>query len=211
MSTQECWLFLNCEALTGKPVDECPNYNTCKEAGQDSPHRKCVLPYTYEQESYYHGLKVLWVRRCELPQEAYEAGWHTAKYIPYVRGEYQINSNEFIPILTVEIIKNGLTEGEQKEIHRSGWQKAESIPYHWSEPWQEKRYLAVKKYPLGFPEKFIEAGWHPAINFPYHCFMVTWETPNYFHLEVNFNAENPAYAELTSLGWYPPVNLPEIY
>ncbi|MHC5777967.1 hypothetical protein [Nostoc sp.] len=40
-----CWLFLDCESMTGIPAEECPNLESCKNNALHSQNRWCFLPY----------------------------------------------------------------------------------------------------------------------------------------------------------------------
>lgn len=44
-SKEGCWLFLDCEILTGIPAEECPNAESCKHNALESQNRWCFLPY----------------------------------------------------------------------------------------------------------------------------------------------------------------------
>lgn len=189
----DCWLFLDCEIVTGKPLEKCPNRKQCKQNALHSSNRKCELPFGFRVQDG----KTYLAASPRMPEEAKSVGWHPAIELFY---EYK----DGILLIGKSFFGNRLTIPE--EAKALGFAQAEEPCYGYSD-----NYLHVFKYPsvgTEFPAKFIEAGWYPAIDLPYyiHPDWGNWANPNsrkFSVLEVKFDVDAPERAETIAHGWYP--------
>lgn len=184
-----CWLFLDCEILTGKPPEKCPNYKSCKHNALHSQNRWCFLACQMwfpdrDQLFKIPTLEVLaWI-----PTEAKEAGYGTAIEICY---SYKDSC------LTIGKDEHGFSLDISEEARALGFAEAEKIPYKY---WRlrECGKLEVNYY----SRTFKELGWYVPVFLPYH-FKHDLDTGKVF-LEVDFNHTLSEYKEAIACGWYPP-------
>ncbi|MBD2451158.1 hypothetical protein H6G76_29315 [Nostoc sp. FACHB-152] len=181
----DCWLFLDCEVMTGKPPGKCPNYKQCKQNALHSSNRTCILPFSYTN-------KTCLVVNQNISEEAKSGGWHPAVGLFY---EYEDK--------TLLVGKKYWTVPESAQA--LGFAKAEATPY-----WLNSKpgYLYVTRYTPAseYPSKFKEAGWYPSIDLPYsiHPDWDDWKNEQKISiLEVDFNVDAPEYIEAIAQGWYP--------
>jgi hypothetical protein len=203
-----CWLYLNCEDMTGQPAEQCPNRKRCKRNANHSENRSCELPYHYWQvnpqfdQLFDHpGDRRLTVL-CFIDKEAIAAGWHPAEELFWVYRDNTLwigndpKSPYFLKILP-----------EAKEL---GFAQAESMPYSLN---SETGKLHVSRYVpwCTYPQKFLDAGWCPAIDLPYCIFETdSSDSPDPIvrkGLYVDFPFEQREYHEALEAGWHPPCPL----
>ncbi|MGB3205197.1 MAG: hypothetical protein WBB28_09430 [Crinalium sp.] len=205
LDIKECWLFLDCEQVTGKTPDKCPNHKQCKHNALNSNNRVCRLPYTFQhwhpkKDGLFKNEEYWLVVDRDAPEEAYEAGWY-----PPISLFYEYINN----ILIVKRFSNSLPKPDQEIAKQLGWAEAHSLPFHYFE---EDQRLAVIGYiqMASYPQIFVDAGWYPAVDLPYY-----YLEANIFNefnlLKVCFDGktENLDYVEAINLGWHPAVDLPQ--
>lgn len=206
-----CWLYLNCEDMTGKPPDQCPNRKRCKRNAKHSPNYYCELPYTYQKidpqydQLFDHEEKYLVVHRQLLSEEAIAAGWMAPERLFY---SYQNNTlligicprQHYFLLLPLE-------------AEAMGFARAEHTPYGLN---SEPGRLVVTRYEpvCTYPKHFLEAGWAPSLNIPYSVIErdSSDDTDDPIlkrGLYVGFPSGKPEYEEAIAAGWHPPVPLPQ--
>ncbi|NJQ96797.1 MAG: hypothetical protein HC784_01995, partial [Hydrococcus sp. CSU_1_8] len=77
--TKECWLFLDCQVMTGYQPSQCPNYKNCQHNAIHSINRACAVPYHRFIDDEFRSLEVC----VYVEPEAIAAGWHTSVRLPY--------------------------------------------------------------------------------------------------------------------------------
>ena len=186
-SEVDCWLFLNCEVLTGFPPEKCPNRKNCKQNALHSHNRSCSLFYEYDHEDSNY--RKLIVRK--IPDYALGLGWEQADPLFYEYEEGSLTICRTIP----------------EEAQALGFAKSQVLPY---EPHSRPGYLWVSKYHgRPYPPEFKEAGWYPATELPFYRYRDP-EDRLVKVLSVNFRTDDPEYSEAIAAGWHPAVELPSI-
>ena len=195
----DCWLFLDCEQMTGKPPEKCPNRKQCKQNALHTSNRSCNLPYqrwlpTPDQLFSIPTLQVL----NSASEEARAAGWHPTFDLFY---EYRHGG------MWVGRFFNGGSPRIPEEAQALGFATAEDTPY-----WLNSKpgYLFVTITASGgerYPAKFKDAGWYPAIALPYYI-MPDWNLGSVSVLKVSFPIDDPDYQDAIAAGWYPASELP---
>lgn len=199
-----CWLYLNCEDMTGQPSEKCPNRRKCRVNAKHSENRSCDLPYWYcplDFDFFSYGQQVLTVQYT-LEPEAIAAGWQSAEPLPWHLQDdglwigFNPNTSFFIPVT--------------QEAQAAGFDRAQHTPYGLnSKPGQ----IIVTDYAIRdlYPEHFLKAGWHPAINLPYYIIKKSRSNPDHSiaGLYVSFDIRDSAYKKAIAAGWYPALSLTE--
>jgi len=205
-----CWLYLNCEDMTGKPAAKCPNRRKCRINAKHSDNLSCDLPYTYQQyDPVYDRLFDIkenhLLVHAPLEEEAKEAGWCPAKPLFY---SYQNNA------LWIGIDPDTrYFRLMPKEAESLGFARAESTPYSLN---SEPGKLHVTRYVpwCTYPKKFLDAGWSPSLELPYYIQAEDIgkegdDYPIFKGLYVAFGINQPEYEEAIAAGWHSPVPLPQ--
>jgi hypothetical protein len=175
--TKECWLFLNCQVMTGKTPSQCPNYRHCKYNALNTMNRVCALPYHRFVDNGLVSLEV-----CASVQiEAIAGGWHQPVRLPY---RYKPG------YLKVGIFTGDLIPYLDRNHIEAGYDIAKDLPYIVLEHKQ-----LVVKHALSQAQK--EAGWRTALDLTYR------RRKNPKRWEVFFDSLDPDYTEAIAAGWYP--------
>lgn len=186
--TKECWLFLDCQVMTGYPSDRCPNYRKCKHNALHSGNRTCILPYTRQ----------LWNEDDFLPQENYlrvdydsdaiEAGWQCSTPLFYSYNQQRKILEVWDDLYPIPL--------EAKQL---GFAEAQLLPYYYCD---RQKKLTVKSFVLKGQElaDFLAAGWHHAIELPYSRYydyktkqfvgIIVWRKENGWIPSELINSEN---------------------
>lgn len=200
-----CWLYLNCEDMTGQPAEKCPNRRKCRVNAKHSENRSCDLPYWYcplDFDFFSYGQQVLTVQYT-LEPEAIAAGWQTAEPLPWHRQHdglwigFNPNTYFFIPITP--------------EAQAAGFARAEDTPY--SSNSKPGEIIVTDYYPRGlYPRHFLKAGWYPADKLPYYTIKKSRGNPDnsIAGLYVSFPVTDSTYQEAIAAGWYPPLSLDDL-
>lgn len=206
-----CWLYLNCEDMTGKPAEKCPNRRKCRVNAKHSDNRYCQLPYTYQHidprydQLFDHEERHLEVHHQLVSEDAIEGGWMWPERLFY---SYQYNT-----LLIGEAYKTHFWLYIPPEAAALGFAKAEVTPYALnSEP--GKLIVTVYEPWCTYPKKFLDAGWAPALKLPYYVQENDIgkegdDYPIFKGLYVNVSTEQSEYKDAIAAGWYPPRFLPQ--
>lgn len=176
---RECWLFLDCQVMTGYPPKRCPNYIACLNNAQNSVNRSCSLPYERWLPSNNRYLYVIPFYK----HESQSAGWHPAMKIPY---EYEKGK------LEVGWFQDGVAFYLEDEAVKAGYQIAEDLPYT---VMNNPKQLLVKKC-VGKAQ--AKGGWGSPVDLP----MRRRKEPDRW--EVDFLRCDSSYKEAIAAGWHPP-------
>jgi len=175
---KECWLFLDCQEMTGYPPKKCPNYKNCKHNALNNINRVCVLPY----HRFFESKALSFLEVCVYVQpEAIAAGWHSPVRIPYRYKPGYLEVGMFI---------GDLIPCLEKEQIAAGYAIAEELPYIIL----KNKKLLVKHFRSQAKK---EAGWCASVNLPYCC----KRKPKRW--EVDFDQADERYREAIAAGWYP--------
>jgi len=186
-SKEGCWLFLDCEILTGIPADECPNTESCKHNALESQNRWCFLPYQRwlpEMDQLYK-IPTLEVDYWVAP-EAAEAG-----YSPPVSLFYAYEDS----FLGIGEDREGKRIGDvPPEATELGFARARYLPYKVS-----KGVLTVEI--INDLRLSRDIGWGEAADLPY-ALHHDIETGKRF-IKVDFDINSTKNQEAIDSGWHP--------
>lgn len=201
----DCWLFLNCEMMTGSPPEKCPNRKACKQNAMHSSNRVCKLPYEIEK---WHPildeeLKSWLVVRYDMPEEAKSAGWHPAENFT----KYYVYKNRCLWVGR-EDWDGWYCPNLPQELTVLGWATSVELPYWFINVWQDDRgsyrnYLEV----ITGIAVHQENGWYKALKNLYYKMSKCGNLFSCDELHVSFPTDDPNYSEAIALGWYPAVDL----
>ena len=172
---RECWLFLDCQGMTGHPPSECPNFMDCRRQALASPNRVCKLPYLVQHFNpvSYPDFKVeLCVLRVLLncsSEESLAAGWLPAEPLFYTRNEmpYSFSYGKVVYGKTLSLTiayeemmgTPPVSHHVPPEAKRLGFAEAVKLPYRF-DPAGCLRVLFDPSVPSN--AEAIAAGWYPA-------------------------------------------------
>lgn len=195
----DCWLFLDCFEMTGRPPEKCPNRKQCKQNALHSSNRSCSLPYQrwLPERDQLFSIPTLQVLK-SASEEARAAGWH-----PTVDFFYEYRDGG----LWIGRFFNGGLPKIPEEARALGFATAEDTPY-----WLNSKpgYLFVTHTAPGgkfYPAKFKNAGWYPAVDLPYYI-LPDWSDKSVSVLTVSFPLDDPDYQDAIAAGWHPACELP---
>ena len=153
--TKECWLFLDCQTMTGYLPSECPNYRTCKHNALHSNNRTCNLPYTRQLSNEDFFLPQENYLRVDCDSEAIEAGWQCSTPLFYSYSQQRKILEVWDDLYPIP-----------PEAKQLGFAEAHLLPYYYCD---RQKKLTVKSVVLKGQELavFLAAGWHDAIELPY--------------------------------------------
>lgn len=184
----DCWLFLDCEQMTGLPAEECPNRKNCKQNALHSANRSCYLPYQRwlpktDQLFEVPTLQVL----NDASREAQAVGWCSSVqlFYSYRPGEMVIGK---VPV----------------EAQAFGFESAVHLPYS-AAPyyWDIRISVLMVVFDVKDPryQDAIRIGWYPPDDLPYEIFPKSKEY-NFSVLTVRFSLHDTRYADAIRAGWY---------
>lgn len=197
----DCWLFLDCQVMTGQPPEKCPNRKACKQNALHSSNRSCYLPYEVYDPKLGDNLfdcRQLVVSSVTCEKSALAAGWHPAESLFYDISRKGV-------MLIGKMFHGNLNVKIPEAAALLGFARAEETPY-WLN--SKPECLVVTRYcPMSsYPTHFKEAGWYPAVKLPY-CILPDWDNRDVSVLKVFFPDDDPEYAEALAAGWYPACDL----
>lgn len=179
---KKCWLFLDCQVMTGYPPSQCPNYKNCKRNAKHSENRECFLPYDSFDEGDCQKL-IVWITPST---EAQEVGWQRPCELPYLRTNEALIVGGFEARIICSI---------ERQAQEGGWEVAEFIPYYWD---SQLKAFAVRGYLL---ESHKKAGFGRAVDLPWN----RKRGPKRW--EVDFLIDDSDYKDAIAAGWHPAISL----
>lgn len=204
-SINECWLFLDCQAMTGLPPSRCPNRKACKQNALHTPNQTCELQYTYHPPNPRYDDELFFCRNAHLrvhancPPEAIQLGWYPGEKLFY---QYRDGK------LVVGNPEGGLAIAIPPAAQALGFAVAEHTPYGFN---SRPGYLFVTGYrPMEkYPTEFKEAGWYPAMDLPYY-FNQTFDDVDLVvrKMTVSFDIHDSSYSDAIALGYHPACDTP---
>jgi hypothetical protein len=175
--TKECWLFLDCQVMTGYPADRCPNWADCKQNALHTDNRYCWVPYEVFD---FNDHRELMVMRAREPEHK-TGGWANPCGIPYLW-----NPGELI----VGGMLADLVGSVDEEAEKYGYAAAIKIPYSYDPDTKEL------KVEICLTKAHQEAGWGRAVLLPYQYDLATKT------LEVSFVWAEVENKNAIAAGWH---------
>lgn len=185
---ESCWLFLDCEMLTGFPADKCPNIKSCKNNALLSQNRWCFLPY----QKWLPEIDQLWkIPTLEVSHwvapEAREAGYDSPVELFYTYSNKDL-------CLTIGRDEKGRYLEIPPEALDLGFDRAEQLPYKVS-----KATLTVEI--INNHRQLKARGWQEAVELPYalHHDMDTGKK----FIKVTLDINSTKAQDAIDYGWHP--------